>query len=70
MQVLVDGAGRWLVTIVMVVEHALILVCLLIWWWIPSTPQAVVDARARRRFQDATQAREAKHAARAKLAQT
>ena len=64
MQVVAEGSGRWLVTIVIVLEHALLLVALLLWFGIPSEPEEVQVAIARRKFLDGEESEKAKHEAR------
>ena len=64
MQVLAAGAGRWLVGTVMIVEHVMVLLCLLLWFCIPSEPQNVREARERRKYIESCEAERNKHAQR------
>lgn len=58
------GAGRYLVGTIMVLEHVMVLVCMLIWHCIPGETLHVREARARRRYLEAAQAEDAKHSQR------
>ena len=64
LQVVAEGAGRWLVTIVIVIEHVLVLVALLLWFGIPNEPEQVRIAVARRAYLDNRDSERARHAAR------
>ena len=61
MQVLSAGSGRYLVGTIMVLEHVMVLTCMLLWFCIPGEPLHVREARARRRYIEGTQAEDAKH---------
>lgn len=67
MQVLADGSGRWLVAVWALAEHALVLVAVVLYAIIPSTPESVTVAVARKQWLEQKTAHEKRHRDRCSL---
>lgn len=67
MQVLQEGSGRWLVAVWALTEHALVLIAVVLYAVIPSVPEDVQDALARKRWLEVKTAQAQRHDARIAL---